>query len=203
MSSSSSSSSASTTNGKKVSDYLEDIKQAAYETKDSALHYKELDTPSFIIILGIAISGLAAAVYTYEAITNISEEYVNCANSDSLKTKLNWEFGILLTCSILAIILAIVMFIFLRKSRGGHRILVLSVLTLGIFGTVYSLSIPFQSAVNSAKLFLSWGLLLFFIGCGFFMSYIHRKNSKSDITYGSDLVSEPVTTYGPSSGDYN
>ena len=132
--------------------------------------YMNINTWQYLIVLGIAISGIAAFVYTYEALTNINKDIANCMSSGDLGKKINTEFIVLLIVSILAIFMGILMAWSFRKRENQRRLLSLGIISIGIFGVVYSLSLKFQRASNTARLFTAWGLFIVFVLLGLFTS---------------------------------
>jgi NADH:ubiquinone oxidoreductase subunit 3 (subunit A) len=125
--------------------------------------YLALDWTQYIIILGIAASGVAAFVSTYDAITDINKNMKACLNTDPLKKERNIQFAIILVVAVLAIIIGIIMSVFFRKQENQHRVLSLGVITTGILGLLYAISMQFQSASNTIKLVSSWAVFIVFI----------------------------------------
>jgi hypothetical protein len=140
---------------------------------DTDFNLDTLDAPSskkntavyYIVLLGIAITGLAALVNTYEAIAGINSD-INTVVGD----KLNTEFIILLIISLLAFCVGIILFIVLKKKNIKISLFPMALIAFGIIGFVYSLSIKFQYATYFAKLTVSWVAFIIFLLIGIYMT---------------------------------
>lgn len=147
--------------------------------------YFTLSTWHFLVIIGIAISGLAAFVYTYEAISDINSNIQsclkNCPQSDDIKRQQNIQFSVILILSICAILLGLLMAWFFRAKDNQRRLVTLGILTIGIFGVIYALAIKFQTASNTIKLFSSWFVFIFFIILGWYLSTKKYGTKKIEI----------------------
>lgn len=137
--------------------------------KANLSRYLTLSTWQYLVILGIAISGLAAFVNTYDAITGIDAKTQACEQTGDLGHQLNVKFIIVLVLSCIAVVLGIVLAWFFRAQVNQHRLMTLGITTGGIFGILYALSIKFVNTSNFVKLGISWASLLAFLLLGFFL----------------------------------
>ena len=138
--------------------------------KENITKYFSLNSWQFLVVLGIAISGLAAFVNTYDAWSGINSKIQTCAQSDALQKELNTQFIIIMVISCLAIVLGIILFWLFRNQKNQRRLVTMGITTTGIFGIIYALSIKFQNATNKIKLGISWTSFIGFLILGFFIS---------------------------------
>ena len=138
--------------------------------------YLSLDTWHYLVIIGIAVSGLAAFVSTYDAISGINNAVKICTESNVLKKEIDIKFIVLLVLSCFAVILGLVLAWFFRGQDNQRKLLTLAIMTTGIFGILYALTIKFHNASNTFKLFASWLTFLGFLVLGWFLST--KKNVK-------------------------
>lgn len=124
----------------------------------------------YIVILGIAVSGLAAFINTYEAIAGTNDTLKACTESETYKKQINTEFIVLLILSILAILIGAVLAWALRNQGNQRNLITLGIMTVGFFGIIYAISLKFQNVTSKIKLGISWISFLAFIILGFFMS---------------------------------
>ena len=151
-----------------LSNYLK-LKNFGEEYK-AIQNYFSLTTWQFLVIIGIAVSGIAAFINTYNMWTNINANWNACANSGALKKELQIQFIVLLVVSIVAILIGILLAALFRHSKNPRRLVTLGIVTAGILGTVYAISMKFQNSSNAVKLGISWFAFLAFIILGIFMS---------------------------------
>ena len=142
-----------------------------------ASKYFNLDIWHYLIIIGIAVSGLAAFVNTYDAISGINANMQACSQTDVLQKELNTQFIVLLALSCFAVLLGLILAWFFRKQDNQRRLITLGIITIGIFGILYALTIRFQYTSNTIKLFASWITFLGFLVLGWFLSQ-RAKNVK-------------------------
>ena len=135
---------------------------SSIDTKAEVKKYN-LDKIQFFVVLGIAISGLAAFINTYNAISGINENMINCAQTDELNSELTLQFIIMLTISIIIIIVGVIFMILFRDDSGLLKIIALSTVTIGIFGIIYAISIQLQKFTNAFKIGFSWLIFIIFI----------------------------------------
>lgn len=124
----------------------------------------------YAIVVIIALSGLAAFVNTYNAWSDIGTNLSACRNTDPLKQELNTQFIVLLIVSCVALVLGIALAWLFRKQSNQRQILTMGIITMGILGIVYAISIKFQDVTNSVKLGVSWTIFILFVIIGFFAS---------------------------------
>jgi heme O synthase-like polyprenyltransferase len=129
-----------------------------------------LNTWQYFIIIGIAISGIAAFVNTYDAWRSISKKMQECTNSNPLKKELKIQFIVMLTLSILTLLLGLILLWIFRNKENQRRLITLGTITIGILGIVYSISIKLQDVTNIVKLGVSWVSFAAFLVLGFFFS---------------------------------
>lgn len=132
--------------------------------------YFDLSPWHYLIILGVAVSGMAALINTYNAVSGFNDKVKGCTQTKSVKSAINTKFIILLVISIFIVIFGFVLAWFLRGQDNQRRLLTLGLMTAGIFGILYSLSIKFDDVSNNFKLWASWIVFLGFILLGFFLS---------------------------------
>lgn len=140
----------------------------------------------YVVILGIAISGLAAFVNTYNAISNIDKNLQKCAETDALKKELKTQFIVILVLSILAVILGMLLAWFFRHSDNQRKVLTLGITTTGIFGILYAISMKLRNVTNKIKLGISWVSFVGFIILGFFISSEGKLTTLSKSTTTAD-----------------
>jgi len=151
--------------------YAQQLKPGTFaEESENIKKYFQLNSWQYLVILGIAVSGLAAFVNTYDAWTNINSRIKSCAQSDALKKELRTQFIVILVLSCFAVVLGIILAWFFRGQQNQRRVLTLGIITTGIFGILYAISIEFQNVTNKVKLGVSWVSFLGFLILGFFLS---------------------------------
>lgn len=136
---------------------------------DNIKRYFDLAAWNYIIVLLIASTGLAAIVNTYNAISGINKKKEECEQL-LLKNYTLTKFIIMLIFSILAIGLGLFLAFFFRKNQNQRRMISLGIITAGIFGVIYSLSLQFQDISKNAVLYTSWLLFILSIIMGWFLS---------------------------------
>lgn len=133
--------------------------------KNNALNVKEyfsLDLWQYLIIIGIAVSGLSAIVTTYDTITNIdTEKRESLQQSPELRDDLNIKFIVTFIVSAFIIIIGLMLTWFLRKQPNPNKILTLGLTTLGLFGILYAIDMKLQDVRSMYKMIASW--IVFFI----------------------------------------
>jgi len=140
------------------------------EESEYAKKYFSLNGWQYLIIIGIAVSGLAAFVTTYNAISGINATILGCTKYGNIKRELTIKFIIILTLSCFAVVLGLILAWFFRKKQNQRRILTLGIITTGILGIIYSLSIKLQDFSDSIKLIASWLAFIIFLFLGYFLS---------------------------------
>lgn len=139
------------------------------EEKTNLSNLFTLNKWQLLVILGIAISGLAAFVNTYNSISGINKLTDTCYNSADLKKKFNTQFIVTLVLGILALILGLLLSWMFRKS-SGLRLATLGLAIAGLFGIIYAISVKFSGANNALKLGVSWTAFGVFVALGFFIA---------------------------------
>ncbi len=88
----------------------ERLKPGSYSVeKANVSRYFTLNAWQYLVILGIAVSGLAAFATTYDAITGIDTKMEVCEQTGDLKHQLNIKFIVILVLSCLAVLFGIIM----------------------------------------------------------------------------------------------
>ena len=161
----------------------ESLKPGSFDEESG--HFKRLFTLSnwqYVVILGIAISGLAAFVNTYDAWSGINAKLAACTQDPVLKKELNTQFIVILVLSCLAVLLGIILAWIFRSKLNQRKIITLGITTAGVLGILYALSIKFQNTTNAAKLGVSWVSFLAFLILGYFISS-NKKVAIAETTY--------------------
>ncbi len=165
--------------------------KAMYKGKDiegcQFSNYFTISSWQFLIILGIAISGIAALMSTYDAIqagvADIKTDLQQCAETSGIKTALDLKFWIIIVLSVFIVAISVVLTWFLRD-KSQYRLLTLGLITLGIFGILFSIIIKLRTYLFSIKgntttvwvsLVVSWLVFLAFIILGFVMGRHSKK----------------------------
>lgn len=155
----------------KTTTWTDRIKPKSMKEETKALKkYFRLDVWHYLIIIGIAVSGLAAFINTYNAISDIDKNMKACAQTYTLQKEFNTQFIVLLVLSFFSVLLGLILTWFFRNQENQRRLITLGIMTVGIFGILYALTIKFQTASNTIKLFASWITFLGFLVLGFFLS---------------------------------
>lgn len=161
--------------------YTQRFKPLSYnEELEHARKFFTLNTWQYLIILAIGISGTAAFVNTYDALSNINSKLIECTQSAALQKELNIQFIVILVLSCVAIVFGALLAWFFRAQENQRKLLTWGIISAGIFGIVYALSVRFQSATNKWKIIISWFAFLFFMALGYFLS-------TGNITYTNPL----------------
>jgi ABC-type sugar transport system permease subunit len=135
-------------------DYLNmSPKEYIKQTKD----YLNMSPKEYLLILGIAISGIAALINTYNAASNIIA--TECQATTGYQTAIQNKLIVILVISCLVIVVGIILSITLKEKRK-YRGIFLSLISMGLFGILYALTIKFQNAANVIKVGISWGALI-------------------------------------------
>jgi hypothetical protein len=131
--------------------------------------YFDMAAWNYVIVFLIASTGLAAIVNTYDAISGINKKKEECEKL-SLKNYTLTKFIIMLIFSIFAIGIGLFLAFFFRKNTNQRRMISLGIITIGVFGVIYSLSLQFQDISKNAVLYTSWVLFILSILLGWFLS---------------------------------
>ena len=156
------------------------------EEKVNLMKTFSINNWQYAVILGIAVSGIAAFVNTYDAISNINKNRQTCTQTDQLKHELNVRFVILIILSCLALLIGLLMAWSFRTSENKHQVLTLGLASGGILGILYAVSTKFQNTTNAVKLGVSWISLAAFIILGFLIGTGKIGNKTPEIT-SSDI----------------
>lgn len=162
-----------------LNSYLDTVKVKTGDVKK----YISLDTWQYLIIIGIAVSGVATLVTAYNAISNINQYYQTCSDNSKLHTSINIKFGILLVISVLIILSGIGLAWAFKKSNNQRRLLTLGLITTGLFGILYSFSLKFQGVVDWVKLLASLFTFVIFLALGWFLSRKKELKFIAKVTY--------------------
>jgi len=131
-------------------------------------NYFSLNKWQMFIILGIAISGIAAFINTYDALFKIDEKMAKCAESDALSHDIKIRFIVLLVVSCLAVALGIILAIVLTVLKKNPKwVLVFSLVIAGVLGVLYAVVTNYSKADTGVKLGISWASLIAFVILGF------------------------------------
>ncbi|MEM0354019.1 MAG: hypothetical protein QXW79_00420 [Thermoplasmata archaeon] len=140
------------------------------EEVKSLKKYFSMTSWQYLVILGIAITGLASFINTYNAFSDINIHTEKCYQEDPLNKEIHTQFVVVLVLSILSLVLGITLAILLRHAKNQRRIVTLGIITVGIFGIIYSLSLKFYTFSGWTKVGISWASFVAFLILGFFMS---------------------------------
>lgn len=127
------------------------------------------------IVLGLAITGLAAFINTYDYF-GISKEMV-ANQSASLQHKLKVRFWVVISLSIIAIVLGIILGYLLRSRKA--LIFPVGLLVGGIFGIIYSLFTKYSKIGTDVQLGISWTTFIGFILLGLLYVILKPHEGKS------------------------
>lgn len=118
----------------------------------------------YAIIGGLAASGFATLVTTYDAIANTAG-WTQCQDTPGVDVhhKSQTRFLIILIFSILAVIAGIILKLLLNYQLYGFGLV-----TAGVIGILYSLFEKIADVNIAVKTSVSWITFLAFIGLGFF-----------------------------------
>lgn len=122
------------------------------------------------VLFGIAISGLAAFVNTYDAWSGITTQLQSCTSSSNIQSELNTQFIVIIVLSCVAIVLGLFLAWLFRGHANQRRLITLGITLAGFFGIVYALSVKFQNATNKVRLTVSWLSFIGFLIWGYFIS---------------------------------
>jgi magnesium-transporting ATPase (P-type) len=124
--------------------------------------YFDLSIWQILIVLGLAISLLAAFVTTY---TYYAKTDVLCNPTPDQQKALNTQFIVTLVLGILALVVGILLsWLFRRGTRS--RLITLGVAAAGLFAIVYSFTIKYSNASRTVKVGVSWAALGVFVVLG-------------------------------------
>jgi hypothetical protein len=162
--------------------------------------YFTIDSWQFLIILGIAISGVAALISTYNAIqagvSDLKTDLQQCTESSGIKSALDLKFWIILVLAVFIVAIGAVLTWFLRD-QSKYRLLTLGLITLGIFAILFSIIIKLRTFLFSVKgqsttiwisLIVSWLVFLAFIILGYAMGRKSLTVSKIKSDVGSTEI---------------
>ena len=144
----------------------------------------ELSTTQFLVIIGIAVSGVAAFVNTYNAIAGINYLEPAVKESQNLQNVMRTRFIVFLVISILLIVVGGGLAFSFRNSENKRKVISYGLITAGILGLIYTLTEQFKGSSMAAKLAVSWIALIIFLAIGFFLS--RGGNKVIDLTAFSD-----------------
>jgi TRAP-type C4-dicarboxylate transport system permease large subunit len=120
------------------------------------------------VILGVALSGFAAYITTYNAVSGIDKQYAECADTGDLGKKMQVQFIVTMILACIAMVVGIILSWLCESMwNSPHRIITFGITIAGIFGLLYALSIKFSSYTNTFKVGMSWTALVAFILLGF------------------------------------
>ena len=131
----------------------------------------------YIVILGIALSGVTAFVNTYNTWSQINAKLEACENSKDMKKQLHIQFMIILVLSILALILGILLAWYFRTKTNQRQILTIGIMTTGIFGILYAISMKLRNLSNGIQLGISWIAFVGFLFLGYYISSVSNNSS--------------------------
>lgn len=129
-----------------------------------------------IALLGIALSGLAAFVTTYDALFKVDSLKSQCDQSGELKSALQTRFIVLLVISCLAVVLGLLIAWFVRNSPA--KIVLLGIAGAGLAGILYAVVNKYNHAQSSIKLGLSWASFVAFVILGVILGFRSGDASK-------------------------
>lgn len=140
--------------------------------------YFTMDGWNYLLVLGIALTGISALISTYDAISNINDSQAACANAEPLAGQLDTKFWVMLSVSIVAVLFGLVFAWFLRTKKSKLFTLVtLIVILMGTLGVLYAIHMKINLLSNGPRLVLSWVLFLAFLIAGIYM--VMKKKTKT------------------------
>ena len=147
-------------------------KGTSEELQTAKKYFSGMTSWQILVIFGIAISGLATFVNTYDAASGINAQIQTCMQTGTLQQQLNTEFIVLIVLSCVAIVLGIILAWFMRNAVNSRRVMTLGVIIAGICGILYAISIKLSSSTMSSvlKAGLSWTVFIGFLVAGYFIS---------------------------------
>lgn len=135
------------------------------EEKKTISKYFDLSIWQILIIIGIAISLLAAFINTYNAVADLNTA---CVQTEALQKKLNTQFIVMVVLGSIALVVGIILSWLFRRGTGS-RLITLGLTASGIFAIIYGLTIRYANTSNNIKLGISWGALAAFVVLGILM----------------------------------
>lgn len=175
--------------------YLSKIKLGTFsEEFGHVKKFFSLNKWQYMVMLGVAVSGLAAFVNTYNAWSGINAATKSCTENPDYEKKINTQVIVLIILAVLAIILGAIIAWLLRNLKNTGNIVTLGIITAGIFGIIYAISRKFQNATDRLKLGISWVSFFAFIIIGFIMSA--KKDDSTSAVISNNLLSNMAVSNG-------
>lgn len=133
-------------------------------------NYLRLDWWNYLIMVGIAASGIAAFVNTYDLLVGMDNEIAHCQNNDLLQSKLHIRWVVLLLFSVLLMLAGILLAWTFKTEINQRKFLIVSLILTGILGTIYAIIVKFKNVTGGFKMVTSWIVFLVFLVYGWYLS---------------------------------
>jgi len=142
-----------------------------------------------IIILGVAVSGLASYVTTYNALSKINTLSA-CTESAQLQHELQVKFIVTIVLACIAVVIGIVLSWIFGRNQTPHRLVTFGLTAAGLLGILYALSLRFRKLTDNVQLFISWGSFVAFIILGFLLEKSHGNLYNLKYPFSGDSGAE-------------
>lgn len=129
----------------------------------------QLSATQFIVVIGIAVSGIAAFINTYDAIAGIRKLTPTIEETPELRKALKTRFLVFLSISAILIVIGVIL-AFVTHGSGRGKVISYGLMTAGVLGFIFTLNDRFKGYSIAAKLAVSWISLIVFIALGFYLS---------------------------------
>jgi uncharacterized membrane protein len=144
------------------------------KAKETTLNYFNLTKTQYVVMLGVAISGLSTLLNTYNSISKINSIQNECPQNDEYNKAVRIKLYVILALSLTFLLIGVILGIVLRNNP--KRMITIGLASSGIFGLLYVSAMGLQKTPDGIKLGASWGSFLIFIILGFLLE---RKSSSA------------------------
>lgn len=150
--------------GTSFKDTTSEFATSAIQTTRTLADFFTMNPVSYALILGVALTGIAALSTTYDVITGIDDDERACANVDPLKHKLNSKFWVALAVGCIFMLFGLVLtYAFHKKSNKFYTGFVVALLLMGAFTILYALQMQIKHWSSWPRLATMWGLFILFV----------------------------------------
>jgi hypothetical protein len=141
-----------------------------------------------LIILGVAFTGVAAFVNTYDAAAQLDQKYQQCEQSPELQQVLQTRFIVMMTLSCIALVVGIILGFVFRSHANQHQVITYGLALGGLFGVIYTGLSKVSNQTGNIRLAFSWVGLVIFVILGIFLSFTGRLGSTTheNVSYNED-----------------